>query len=247
MSKRTPPWASGPGESLRHGLTLLRTDSDTNRRLAIIAIDNSVELMIKTFLGLPRRVTGLKITRKEFAEISESFSALLDALENHGADRLSGLDLGEIEWYHRLRNELYHDGNGLTVERDKVDVYAELANVLFKNLFGTELVPEEDDLSQSLGRFLVAWVDIERLLVDASERFHASSARISHDLMAGAQALAKRGKLIQDDLRQLDSFRRTRNEVVHGVVDHRTVLTPPVMDEVRNLRDRIARAMVSAA
>lgn len=72
----TRPWASGPGEILRHGLKLLGEDSDTNRRFAMIAIDNAVELTIKTYLGLPKRVTGLHIPRKEYQEISESFPAL---------------------------------------------------------------------------------------------------------------------------------------------------------------------------
>ena len=87
-----------------------------NRRLAMISIDNSVELMVKTFLGLPKRVTGLQIGREKYREISESFPKLLDALEEHCSDKLDGVDLGIIEWYHRLRNELYHQGNGLTVE-----------------------------------------------------------------------------------------------------------------------------------
>jgi hypothetical protein len=91
----------------------------------MIAIDNAIELTIQTYLGLPKRVTGLKIRRKEFAEMSESFPALLDGLERYANDKLAGIDLGEIEWFHRLRNELYHQGNGLTVERDKVEVYAQ--------------------------------------------------------------------------------------------------------------------------
>jgi hypothetical protein len=41
-----PPWASGPGEILRHAKALLRTDSDINRRLAMISFDNAVELML---------------------------------------------------------------------------------------------------------------------------------------------------------------------------------------------------------
>ena len=94
----------------------------------MISVDNAVELMIKTYLGLPKRVTGLAITRKDFEEISESFPAMLDALEKYASAKLVGIDLGEIEWYHRLRNELYHQGNGLTVERDKVEIYAQLAN-----------------------------------------------------------------------------------------------------------------------
>jgi hypothetical protein len=151
------PWASGPGEILRHGLELLRKDTDTNRRLAMISIDNAVELMIKTYVGLPKRITGLSITRKELQEIGESFPALLDALEKYAPDRLAGVDLGTIEWYHRLRNELYHQGNGLTVERDKVEIYAELANVLFKNLFGYALVEDRARKTELLGEFLAAW------------------------------------------------------------------------------------------
>ena len=59
------PWISGPGEILRHGLDLLRRDSDVNRRLAMISIDNAVEHMIKTYLGLPNRISGLTIPRKQ--------------------------------------------------------------------------------------------------------------------------------------------------------------------------------------
>src|SRR5690242_17794460 len=105
--KRNQPWASGPAEILQHGINLSQKDTDTNRRLAMLSIDNAVELMIKTYLGLPKRVTGVQISRAEFADINESFPKLLDALENHAGEKLNGIDLGEIDWYHRLRNQLY--------------------------------------------------------------------------------------------------------------------------------------------
>jgi hypothetical protein len=105
----------------------------------MLSIDNAVELMIKTYLGLPQRVNGLALSRREYDEISESFPRLLDALHKYARDRLEGIDLGQLEWYHRLRNQLYHEGNGLTVEKDKVVVYARLAKVLFATLFGYEL------------------------------------------------------------------------------------------------------------
>ncbi len=46
------PWAAGPREILQHGLSLLHKDSDANRRLALLSIDNAVELTAKTF-GVP--------------------------------------------------------------------------------------------------------------------------------------------------------------------------------------------------
>ena len=132
-----PPWARGPGEILQHGLALLQRDSAVHRRLALICIDNSVELMVKTFLGLPKRITGLDLARN----LRESLPRLLQVLAEHAADKLVGVDLGLIEWYHRLRNELYHQGNGLSIERDKVTGYGEQARLLFQNLFGF-LLPE---------------------------------------------------------------------------------------------------------
>jgi hypothetical protein len=32
------------------------------------------------------------------------------------SNKLIGIELGEIEWYHKIDNQLYHDGNGITVE-----------------------------------------------------------------------------------------------------------------------------------
>ena len=115
-----PPWASGPKEILKHGLILLREDTDTNRRLAMLSIDNAVELIAKTFLSLPRRVTGFRIGRDKRSEITESFPGPLDALERYAPERMQDVNLAWIEWFHGMRNDLYHYGNGLTVEREKV-------------------------------------------------------------------------------------------------------------------------------
>ena len=71
-SKDDQPWSSGPREILQHGLNLLVEDTDTKRRLAMLSIDNAVELMVKTYLGLPQRVSGISLSRREYEEISES-------------------------------------------------------------------------------------------------------------------------------------------------------------------------------
>lgn len=239
------PWASGPGEILRHGLSLLRTDSDTNRRLAMISIDNAVELMIKTYLGLPKRVTGLTITRKQYTEVSESFPALLDALEQYAPDRLTGIDLGTIEWYHRLRNELYHQGNGLTVERDKVEVYAELANVLFQNLFGVPLVPHVLAPSDLLGDFIQQWVSLERSLNALAERERLKSGRPgpSPRTVLEAVRFLRESRLFSDtEVAEIESFRRIRNEVLHGGADHRALITPAIVARIKEFTSRFPEA-----
>lgn len=232
MNKHTPPWASGPGEILRHGLELLRKDSDTNRRLSMISIDNALELMIKTYLGLPRRITGLSISRKEFQEIAESFPALLDALEKYAGAKLAGIDLGEIEWYHRLRNELYHQGNGLTVERDKIEIYAQLANTLFKNLFGYELVHHITAKSEDLGEFMAAWVAIEQGLRELASQ-HSLTGQVPTGMIEVMRFLRGAGLLSAEEIREIDELRKIRNEVIHGGASYETALTASVIEHIK--------------
>lgn len=41
-----PPWAAGSAEILKHGLELLKRDSDTNRRLAMLSIDTKMMVQL---------------------------------------------------------------------------------------------------------------------------------------------------------------------------------------------------------
>ena len=229
------PWASGPSEILQHGLALLHKDSDKNRRLAFLSIDNAVELTIKTYLSLPQRVTGIKLSRSKFSEISESFPLLLDALEEYASPKLSGIDLGEIEWYHRLRNQLYHQGNGLTVDRDKVEVYAQLGKLLFKNLFGFEVEVDENDGYELLGSFLEAWTIFEKATADLSEKnkdkLSTLGGRTLPPLIV-THEFYKLGLIDAATQRDIESLRQIRNEVIHGKSDHRKVLTPDLVKRV---------------
>jgi hypothetical protein len=231
------PWANGPKEILKHGLELLHKDSDTNRRLAIISIDNAVELMIKTFLGLPKRINGLKITRKEFDEFSESFPKLLDALENFAPKKLIGIDLGEIEWYHRLRNQLYHQGNGLTVDRNNVEVYAQLAKLLFKNLYEQELILQHDNSKELLGEFLSEWVIIETGLYDLTQTHSLVGAR-RNTLIDAINFLSGAGLIEDDEIKELNYLRDIRNSIVHGTKDFKVVLNKQLIDKVKYYAER---------
>lgn len=193
--------------------------------------------MIKTYLGLPTRISGLKIARKEYAEFSESFPRLLDALETHAAKKLDGIDLGEVEWYHRLRNELYHQGNGLTVERRKVEVYSELAKILFRNLYGIELIADDPHSADPLAVFMNSWVDLER-------RLHALAAArgvapYPRALVDGINQLLGQGALSQVDVKEFQALRDLRNRLVHGQIDIKEALTKESLGSLKALLAKI--------
>ena len=240
-----PPWSSGPGEILQHGFTLLSKDSDANRRLAMLSIDNAVELMIKTFLGLPRRATGIKLSRKEYTEISESFPALLDAIKQHASEKLTGIALAEIEWYHRLRNQLYHQGNGLTVERQKVEVYAELAKLLFKILFGDDLeIKKESESADTLGTFLAAWAELESGLERLSIVCSLGETRSVARTIPG---LVRTGVLDKASAKELERLRQIRNQVVHGKLeDYKAAIGKETMQSLRTVLTKVEAEYAAA-
>jgi len=160
------PWAEGPKELMQHAVDHLAIGGDFDRRIAMISIDNAVELMIKTFLGLPKRSRGTEgPSRKELEASFNSFPSLLDLMEKYAEDRLNGVSLDEIEWYHRLRNQLYHSGNGITVELAKAQTYLSLAKILFENLFKSPLeVKVTSSIEQKLGKFLGKWGMFDKAL-----------------------------------------------------------------------------------
>ncbi len=153
------PWTDGPRELIQHAVDHLGQGGDFDRRIAMISIDNAVELMIKTYLGLPKRARKTQgPSRRELETASESFPSLLDLLQTHAADKIVGLGLDDIEWYHRIRNQLYHSGNGITVERSKVETYLQLSMTLFENLFGSPpSLMHVSNVETKIGQFLQLW------------------------------------------------------------------------------------------
>ena len=216
----TKPWMEGPLELLKHGLGHLQLGSDFDTRIAMISIDNAVELMIKTYLGLPSRVTGIKgLSRKKYEEISQGFSTLLDGFEEFASDKIVGIELGDIEWFHRLRNQLYHEGNGITVERGKVEGYAEIAKILFYNLFATTVTGLVKETSHSLvGEFFSNWANLEQELI----RLKNEHAMVAPDKFEPPYRLVR--QLVEKEIlpasliHEYDLARKFRNELAHGFV-----------------------------
>ena len=228
------PWSKGPKEILKHGLELISKNGESQRRIAMILIDNSVELMLKTFLGLPKRISGIKLTKKEFDEISGSFPNLLDALEKYAPEKIKGINLGEIEWYHKLRNQLYHQGNGLTVESKNAEVYAELANLLFKNLFGEKLIIQ-NNTNEMLGKFLSEWVKLEAGLFDVADKNFIFGNPRGKSVIGVLEFLRNASLMDSQTFKDINEIRKLRNDIVHGKIEFRNVIDRKLIDKLKFL------------
>jgi hypothetical protein len=239
-------WAYGPAEILQQALSLLKNDTEANRRLALLAIDDAVALIIKTYLGLPKRTTGTSLSRKRYREISENLPALLETLTANANDRLDGLftaDLrygvfaNDLERYHSLKDQLYTKGRSLTVKRDQVVVYAELARLLFRDLFGTELQREP-----AFARFMTAWLKLEKvwkLLIKQSGKFHG---RIPLSPGFAFERLHQLGLISGFTQRELVSLRRIRDEVVIGRTGI-SIITPDTVERLTSITRRLEQKL----
>lgn len=234
-TKNTKPWTTGPKELLDHAFEHLAKGNPFDFRIAMISVDNAVELAIKTYLGLPKRVRGSEgPSIKRLRETGSSFPGLLDLLEEFAIGRLSGIDLGDIEVYHRLRNTLYHEGNGVTVDPDHVDSYLQIAKVLLNYLLGIEVEKDESNPPSSLlGGLVSKWASlvqevrlIARLYLDKEESFE-------EPVLHTVDKLITRGALDTQFRRRLRDVNKIRNKLMHNV-------SVPLNEEgVRNLLNEL--------
>lgn len=137
----THPWQSGPVEIISYGLEHLRSHDESHRRIGFLLIDLGVETLLKTFLSLPENVTHASTSYFERKKaVNGNFHELIAGLIAAAPDRLGAYDRDHIEFYHGLRNQLYHQGNGITVSSEHATGYAELAVGLLERLLDVKLL-----------------------------------------------------------------------------------------------------------
>ncbi|WP_322979022.1 hypothetical protein [Pseudomonas sp. C11] len=206
-------WASGSLELLRHADSHIQLDTAFDSRIAFISIDNSVETSIRTFLSLPEKISGVKFQRREVEEAGNSFPKMVDLLFSKARPKLTGLDDGDIEHYHRIRNQLYHNGTGLGVDRRYLDAYRQIAAVLLNNLFGVKTNPKSSETT--LENLIFLFNEVETLIRKALDD---SGIETGHTFKW--EIAMREGILKIEDINQLTELRTIRNNQVHSTAEN---------------------------
>jgi len=209
------PWVTGPLELIKHGMLHIEGGNDFDLRIAMISIDNSVELAVKTFLALNRR--SLNIERKDFKNSIRNFPSLLDLLEQNAPDKVSSEELDAIEQFHSLRNSLYHQGNGITVESNMVKSYSIITRDLISRLFDVNLndlfIEDKDDL-KLIGKFLTVWHELETVIKILTQNKNLQTKSLN--LYKTTNFLLKQDIIDYKTYEKLNELRTFRNNLVHG-------------------------------
>ena len=122
------------------------------------------------------------------------------------------------------------------MERDKVEIYAELANLLFKNLFGEELVMHATQATELLGEFMASWVSIERTMYRIAELTYPDRQEGQRINTGPIPSFLARDKTLDKSLAsEIDQLRMIRNQVVHGESDYKDIITVALMSRMQNV------------
>jgi len=214
MTQSNKPWTSGPRELLEHADTHMRNDSAFDHRIAFISLDNAIEVMIRTFLGLPKRARGREGPSRKALDAAFGFPDLIDLLEKYADDLIHGIELGDIEWYHRIRNSLYHEGNGITVDKRQLETYRAVAVLLFENLFDARYIAKKEEKPDATMSFLTQWGELEnRLKTAAMEYINKPHHRPPSSLV---DVLVDKSVVDTEFQSAFHDLRRIRNSVAHG-------------------------------
>ncbi|MER2162839.1 MAG: hypothetical protein ABS921_01815 [Psychrobacter alimentarius] len=206
-------WASGALELLKHADSHIELNTAFDSRMAFISIDNSVETSIRVFMSLPEKISGIKFQRKEVEEAGNSFPKMVELVFHRAQSKLSGLNDSDIEHYHRIRNQLYHNGTGLGVDRRYLVAYRQIAAVLLDNLFGIKAVSREAEAT--LENLILLFNEVETLV---REIFNYSNIDTDHTFKW--EMAMRAGVLEIADINQLTELRMIRNTQVHSKAEN---------------------------
>jgi hypothetical protein len=164
--------------------------------------------MIKTYLSFSDKKPGVDSPGSGESKIDKSinFPKLLEMLQKTASDRIVGLNMEELQHFHSIRNFLYHTF-GLSVERSVVEAYAQIAKVLFENLFQSSLRIVQADQMGDASKFIARWNALQETL----------TAKLPVQAKHDQNAFAKFFGQISPELTNLyEQVRRFRNTLVHG-------------------------------
>jgi len=137
------PWESGPAELLLHAIEHWREATEFDQRVAFLLCDVAVETTLRTFLEYAASNLTTSLEWKKRKEgIGGTFHDLITVSLEAAGKLLESLDPNEVLYFHKLRNQLYHNGNGIAVEATKTEKYLSLAAYLLSQLLGPDLAGE---------------------------------------------------------------------------------------------------------
>lgn len=137
------PWVEDAVEQLAFGQLIHSSSNPSVRRLALIVIDNAVEVTLKGYVEFEKGIEFFSLKRQNWEDNHKPY--LKKILELVVSRTRINADKRLILGFHETRNQLYHDPKLLSVEATDLAKYLQEAKNLVAQLYHFE--PNEPNWS----------------------------------------------------------------------------------------------------
>lgn len=175
------PWQKTARNLILYAYRFQKATDEFERQVGYLLLDVGVETLFRVFVTQPGTETKTGYTKRDKIakgtvdktniqknEISLSafdelaFHTLVETVKQIAGDKVNKDELNKVEYFHNIRNKIYHLGDGIVPTKENFEEYLGLAQTLLQNLLGVkwEVVKywEEDvDMMEAAGYSL--WVD----------------------------------------------------------------------------------------
>ncbi|WP_024598466.1 hypothetical protein [Pseudoalteromonas sp. TAE56] len=137
--KKLDAWQKAPVKIVSEAIYHAEKQNEEDNLISFLLLDVGAEMLFKTYLGLPKHITGsITLEDERYNIIRKGFHGVIEGVKN-SRQGISAKELARVEFFHGLRNKLYHQGNGLTVQRSHLDEYIAIIKSLFKQLLKVDI------------------------------------------------------------------------------------------------------------
>mgnify|MGYP003678488566 CR=1 FL=1 len=137
--KKLDVWQKAPVKIVSEAIYHAEKQNEEDNLISFLLLDVGAEMLFKTYLGLPKHITGsITLEDERYNIIRKGFHGVIEGVKN-SRQGISAKELARVEFFHGLRNKLYHQGNGLTVQRSHLDEYIAIIKSLFKQLLKVDI------------------------------------------------------------------------------------------------------------
>ncbi|WP_166421024.1 hypothetical protein [Pseudoalteromonas sp. Z1A8] len=137
--KKLDAWQKAPVKIVSEAIYHAEKQNEEDNLISFLLLDVGAEMLLKTYLRLPKHITGSITPEDErYNIIRKGFHGVIEGVKN-SRQGISAKELARVEFFHGLRNKLYHQGNGLTVQRSHLDEYIAIIKSLFKQLLKVDI------------------------------------------------------------------------------------------------------------
>lgn len=206
-------WASGAVELLKHGIEHSRLNTAFDKRIAWISIDNAVEVAVKVALSMPKQFWGGSFPSiREVEECKSSFPRFLDLLYQYKGAVLVGVEQSDLEYYHRIRNKLYHDGTGFSVDQIQLDAFVGIAKLLIQRLFDIKFSESKSSSRSELEKLIYLWSSIHEKLIELHPNSPTDFRQWNWNYLSNSASLD------ESTLDKINAFIISRNKIMHSEI-----------------------------